>query len=133
MHSSSASILTRARELVGGQRALVIGLAREGLDLTRFLTSHGASVVVTDRKGHRVQGLKAADFRLRVDGRQVHLDYFTEVQEGQAATPAAEATVTLEQRIIVPTTTRLLTIGANIGAAKRRCALRSPVATAPSP
>jgi VWFA-related protein len=52
-------------------------------------------VVVTDRKGNRVQGLKAADFRLRVDGRPVPLDYFTEVQEGQAAGPAAEATVTL--------------------------------------
>src|SRR5262249_19512794 len=40
----------RAREQVGGQRALVIGLAREGVDLTRFLTDHGATVVVTDRK-----------------------------------------------------------------------------------
>ena len=29
---------------------MVIGLAREGLDLTRFLTAHGASVVVTDQK-----------------------------------------------------------------------------------
>ena len=29
---------------------MVIGLAREGLDLTRFLTAHGASVLVTDRK-----------------------------------------------------------------------------------
>jgi VWFA-related protein len=51
-------------------------------------------VVVTDRKGNRVQGLKASDFRLRVDGRQVPLDYFTEVQEGQAAGPAAEASGT---------------------------------------
>ena len=40
----------RARRLVDGQRALVIGLAREGVDLTRFLTRHGASVVVTDQK-----------------------------------------------------------------------------------
>jgi UDP-N-acetylmuramoylalanine--D-glutamate ligase len=29
---------------------MVIGLAREGLDLTRFLTLHGASVLVTDQK-----------------------------------------------------------------------------------
>jgi UDP-N-acetylmuramoylalanine--D-glutamate ligase len=36
--------------MVGGKRALVIGLAREGLDLTRFLSTHGGSVVVTDRK-----------------------------------------------------------------------------------
>jgi VWFA-related protein len=47
-------------------------------------------VVVTDRKGQRVPGLKAGDFRLKVDGRQVPLDYFTEVRDGQAATPAAE-------------------------------------------
>lgn len=36
--------------MLTGQRAMVIGLAREGLDLTRFLAAHGASVVVTDRK-----------------------------------------------------------------------------------
>ena len=35
---------------MAGQRALVIGLAREGLDLTRFLLTHGASVTVTDQK-----------------------------------------------------------------------------------
>jgi UDP-N-acetylmuramoylalanine--D-glutamate ligase len=39
-----------ARALVGGKKALVIGLAREGLDLTRFLAQHGASVVITDQK-----------------------------------------------------------------------------------
>ncbi len=57
MHSSrgsgigaQASVAERASSLLGGKRALVIGLAREGLDLARFLTAHGASVVVTDRK-----------------------------------------------------------------------------------
>ncbi|HEY2594415.1 MAG TPA: UDP-N-acetylmuramoyl-L-alanine--D-glutamate ligase [Chloroflexota bacterium] len=35
---------------VEGQRALVIGLAREGVDLTRYLTRHGAEVTVTDTK-----------------------------------------------------------------------------------
>jgi UDP-N-acetylmuramoylalanine--D-glutamate ligase len=39
-----------ARAMLAGQRALVIGLAREGLDLSRFLVAHGASVAVTDRK-----------------------------------------------------------------------------------
>src|SRR4029077_16452176 len=42
----------------------------------------------TDRKGNRVPGLKASDFRLMVDGRQVPLDYFTEVEDGQTASPA---------------------------------------------
>jgi UDP-N-acetylmuramoylalanine--D-glutamate ligase len=50
LHSSDAGLGQRARDLVGGQRALVLGLAREGLDLTRFLASHGANVVVTDQK-----------------------------------------------------------------------------------
>ncbi len=49
--------------------------------------------VVTDRQGNRVTGLKPGDFRLRVDGKQVPVDYFSEVKEGQvlAATPAEPA------------------------------------------
>jgi UDP-N-acetylmuramoylalanine--D-glutamate ligase len=35
---------------VSGQRALVIGLAREGVDLVRFLSGRGAYVTVTDVK-----------------------------------------------------------------------------------
>jgi UDP-N-acetylmuramoylalanine--D-glutamate ligase len=48
--SSGREVESRARELVSGQWALVIGLAREGLDLSRFLLRHGARVVVTDQK-----------------------------------------------------------------------------------
>jgi VWFA-related protein len=40
--------------------------------------------VVTDGKGERVRGLSAADFRLLVDGREVPVEYFTEVEEGRA-------------------------------------------------
>ncbi len=47
--------------------------------------------VVTDRRGERIEGLKAGDFRLLVDGREVPIDYFTEVRSGQAvAGPGAE-------------------------------------------
>ena len=42
-------VAVRARELLAGQHALVIGLAREGMDLSRFLLKHGASVRVTDQ------------------------------------------------------------------------------------
>jgi UDP-N-acetylmuramoylalanine--D-glutamate ligase len=45
-----SAVSMRARALLAGQRALVIGLAREGLDLTQFLHTHGATVRVTDRK-----------------------------------------------------------------------------------
>jgi len=41
--------------------------------------------VVTDAKGERVRGLSAADFRLLVDGREVPVEFFTEIQEGKAA------------------------------------------------
>jgi VWFA-related protein len=44
--------------------------------------------VVTDRKGNRIPGLTAADFRLLVDGREVTIDYFTEVQGGEVAAAA---------------------------------------------
>ncbi|MEA2559093.1 MAG: hypothetical protein QOH06_597 [Acidobacteriota bacterium] len=40
--------------------------------------------VVTDRQGNRVTGLGPGDFRLRVDGKDVPVEYFTEVRGGQA-------------------------------------------------
>ncbi|PYQ65154.1 MAG: hypothetical protein DMF53_06045 [Acidobacteria bacterium] len=44
--------------------------------------------VVTDRQGNRVTGLKPEDFRLRVDGKEVPVEYFSEVRDGEAG-PAA--------------------------------------------
>ena len=44
-------------------------------------------VVVTDRQGNRVPGLTPADFRLKVDGKTVPIDYFTEVRGGSAIAP----------------------------------------------
>jgi VWFA-related protein len=40
--------------------------------------------VVTNRGGERVRGLKAGDFKLLVDGREVPVEYFAEVAEGSA-------------------------------------------------
>ena len=39
--------------------------------------------VVTDKSGQRVTGLSREDFRLVVDGREVPIDYFSEVRDGQ--------------------------------------------------
>jgi len=41
-------------------------------------------VVVTDKQGNRVQGLKPGDLRLKVDGKTVPIEYFNEVRGGQA-------------------------------------------------
>jgi VWFA-related protein len=48
-------------------------------------------VVVTDRAGSRVTDLKPGDFRLKVDGKEVPVEYFTEVRGGSAVAPAAES------------------------------------------
>jgi VWFA-related protein len=45
--------------------------------------------VITDKKGGRVRGLSAADFRLLVDGREVPIEYCTEIEEGKAAASSA--------------------------------------------
>jgi VWFA-related protein len=45
-------------------------------------------VVVTDREGNRVSGLKPEDFRVKVDGKQVPVEYFSEIQEGRSVAPA---------------------------------------------
>lgn len=41
-------------------------------------------VVVTDKQGNRMADLKPSDFRLKVDGKPVAIEYFNEVRGGQA-------------------------------------------------
>lgn len=48
-------------------------------------------VVVTDKDGNRVTGLQPSDFRLRVDGRDVPVEFFTEVVGRQAVAPEGQA------------------------------------------
>lgn len=48
--------------------------------------------VVTGSTGERVGGLSAADFRLLVDGQEVPVEYFAEIQEGSAVTERAGET-----------------------------------------
>jgi VWFA-related protein len=48
-------------------------------------------VVVVDGEGRRVTGLGPADLRLKVDGKPVRIDYFTEVAEGQAMAKSTAA------------------------------------------
>jgi VWFA-related protein len=55
--------------------------------------------VVTDGKGQPVRGLTAADFRLMVDGREVPVEYFTEVAEGKGSTSGAQAPVAAGEEV----------------------------------
>jgi len=48
-------------------------------------------VVVTDKEGNRVSGLAPSDFLLKVDGKTVPVEYFSEVRGGQAIAPGAAA------------------------------------------
>ncbi|HSS48809.1 MAG TPA: VWA domain-containing protein, partial [Thermoanaerobaculia bacterium] len=59
-------------------------------------------VVVTDKDGNRVRGLKPGDFRLKVDGKQVPVDYFSEVFGGQSVAPPAAAGGTAPAAVAVP-------------------------------
>jgi VWFA-related protein len=52
--------------------------------------------VVTDRQGNRVQGLKPSDFRLKVDGKAVPIEYFNEVRGGQAIALDAQETAAVQ-------------------------------------
>ncbi|HEY0553687.1 MAG TPA: hypothetical protein VGG20_05435, partial [Thermoanaerobaculia bacterium] len=55
--------------------------------------------VVTDGKGQTVHGLSAADFRLMVDGREVPVEYFTEVAEGRGGSSGPQAPVAAGEEV----------------------------------
>jgi len=83
---------------------MVIGLAREGVDLTRFLTAHGAAVLVTDRKSEaeladaRAQ-LPAGGVRYRLGGHDTHdLDHIDVVYASPGVPPEHELLQAAQQR-----------------------------------
>jgi VWFA-related protein len=51
--------------------------------------------VVTDKRGNRVPDLKPQEFRLKVDGKPIKIDYFNEVRGGQAIAPEPGAAQTI--------------------------------------
>src|SRR3954452_3481817 len=86
----------------------ILSLAAAGVRAQDTPPSFGESIdvrvvnveaVVTDRQGHRVSGLKPEDFRLRVDGKEMPVEYCNEVRDGEAlpAAPAPEAAAPAEQ------------------------------------
>lgn len=80
----AASVLPAAPGAAAQQAAPSFG---EAIDVRVV----NVEAVVTDGRGDRVRGLTAKDFRLLVDGREVPVDYFTEVADGEmAALPGDE-------------------------------------------
>jgi len=62
--------------------------------------------VVTDSHGQRIKGLGPADFRLLVDGKEVSIDYFTEIRGGSAVEvhgdgPASPASGAVGRNLLV--------------------------------
>ncbi len=81
----------------------VAGTAGEVIDVRVV----NVEAVVTDSRGQRIKGLSPADFRLLVDGKEVPIDYFTEVRSGAAtaaeggAGPAAPASGTVGRNLLI--------------------------------
>jgi UDP-N-acetylmuramoylalanine--D-glutamate ligase len=69
LRSSELGAVSPQLSAISGQRALVIGLAREGVDLARFLSGHGAMVTVTDVKAPEA----LSDSIAALDGLSVNL------------------------------------------------------------
>ena len=62
--------------------------------------------VVTDSRGQRIKGLKPTDFRLLVDGKEVPIDYFTEIRGGAAVevhgdVPASPVSGTVGRNLLI--------------------------------
>ena len=71
---------------LAAQEPAPAGANVEGLEIGESIDVRVVNVeaVVTDRQGQRIKGLKPEDFRLLVDGKEVPIDYFTEIRGGTA-------------------------------------------------
>jgi len=82
----AAVLMAAALPLCAQEEAAEPQIFGESIDIRVM----NVEAVVTDKKGGRVKGLTAADFRLLVDGKEVPVEYFTEVAEGAAATAGTD-------------------------------------------
>jgi len=69
---------------LSAQEPAPAGASDEGMEVGETIDVRVVNVeaVVTDRRGQRIKGLKPTDFRLLVDGKEVPIDYFTEIRGG---------------------------------------------------
>lgn len=80
-------------------RSLAQEPAQDTFSETLEVQAVNVEVVVTDKKGNRIEGLTAADFRLLVDGKEIPMEYFAEIREGQAVAPPVPETETAESQV----------------------------------
>ena len=76
----------------------------EGMEVGESIDVRVVNVeaVVTDRHGQRLKGLKPTDFRLLVDGKEVPVDYFTEIRGGTAVDgPASPVSGTVGRNLLI--------------------------------
>lgn len=71
---------------VSAQEPAPAGAKVEGMEVGESIDVRVVNVeaIVTDSRGQRIKGLKPEDFRLLVDGKEVPIDYFTEIRGGAA-------------------------------------------------
>lgn len=78
-----AAIALAATPVLGQQQPTSTNLDTSVLGEIIDVRVVNLEAVVTDRSGRRVEGLTADDFRLTVDGREVPVRYFSEIQDGE--------------------------------------------------
>lgn len=83
------AVLSLALPLTGQEPPAEIPVLDEVIDVRVV----NVEAVVTSESGQRVRGLSKGDFRLLVDGQEVPVEYFTEVEEGTSV--AVEPTAPL--------------------------------------
>ena len=72
---------------VAAQEPAPAGANVEGMQIGDTIDVRVVNVeaVVTDSRGRRIKGLNPKDFRLLIDGKDVPIDYFTEIRGGAAS------------------------------------------------
>ena len=90
-----AAVLSFALPLTGQEPPAEVPVVGETIDVRVV----NVEAVVTSAAGERVRGLSVADFRLLVDGVEVPVEYFTEVEEGASVATAPGAPVSAGEAV----------------------------------
>lgn len=110
---SAALVLLAAFPLAAQEHPF--GPANSGFSEAVDVRVVNVEAVVTDGKGQRVRGLKPEDFRLLVDGKEVPVEFFTEIVDGAvASTKAPEGEASAPMTPAAPTAPGQETVGRSV-------------------